>query len=191
MSDPTRLSLSSMDAVDYFSAQWAAERPGIDVEPIAAWGRLKRTANLLDKAISQVLEDYDLNLAEFEVLAALSRSGSPYEMRPTELTRSLIITPGAVTARLATLEKRGLIARRRHGGDGRVQLVTLSAKGFHVFQPAFDAVLAKCAELLAPLEVRDRDGLHTSLKAFLGLMDTFDVTTGAPAEPDAREPVEA
>jgi DNA-binding MarR family transcriptional regulator len=168
-----------MDAVEYFSAQWAAERPGTDVEPIAAWGRLKRTANLFDRALAQVLDRFDLNLAEFEVLAALSRTGTPYEMRPTELTRSLIITPGAVTARLATLEKRGFIARRRHGKDGRVQLVTLSAKGFHVFHPAFDAILEKCAEMLDAMDEEDRHNLHTSLKALMDPMDSFDLPRGA------------
>ncbi len=170
-----RLLSTDMDAVDFFSAQWAAERPDIDVEPIAAWGRLKRTASLFDSALAKTLEDYDLNLAEFEVLAALTRSGTPYEMRPTELTHSLIITPGAVTARLATLERRGLIARRRDERDGRVQLVTLSAKGFHAFQPALAAIIAKSSELLDKLDPATRAQLQGSLKAFLSQIDTFDV----------------
>ena len=173
-----------MDAVEYFSAQWAAQRPGTDNEPIAAWGRLKRTANLFDKALAQVLDEFDLNLAEFEVLAALSRIGAPYEMRPTELTRSLIITPGAVTARLATLERRGFIGRRRHGEDGRVQLVTLSAKGFHVFGPAFEAIQVKCAEMLDRMDPVDRANLHTSLKALMDPMDNFEVPPGAEIQPD-------
>lgn len=170
-----RLLSTDMDAVDFFSAQWAAERPDIDVEPIAAWGRLKRTASLFDSALAKTLEEFDLNLAEFEVLAALTRNGTPYEMRPTELTRSLIITPGAVTARLATLERRGLIARRRDERDGRVQLVTLSAKGFHAFQPAFAAIIAKSSELLDKLDPQVRAQLQSSLKAFLGEIDTFDI----------------
>ena len=163
--------LSAMDAVEHFSAQWKAEKPGIDVEALEAWGRLKRTASLFEKALSQVLEDCDLNMAEFEVLAALVRMGAPYESRPTELTRSLIITPGAVTARLTTLERRGFIARRSHEGDGRVQLVALSAKGLRAFEPALDGILIRIEAILDELDTDDRQHLHSSLRALMGVLE--------------------
>jgi DNA-binding MarR family transcriptional regulator len=161
-----------MDAVDVFSAQWTHERPGMNVEPIEAWGRLKRSAHLFEKALSQVLDECDLNMAEFEVLSALVRLGAPYETRPTELTSSLIITPGAVTARLSTLERRGLIARRPHHVDGRVQLVALSAKGLRLFEPAFDRIVERCGELLDELTAEDRADLHTSLRGLMAVLDT-------------------
>jgi DNA-binding MarR family transcriptional regulator len=163
-----------MDAVEFFSAQWAVESPGIDVEPLEAWGRLKRTANLFDKIMAEVMGEFGLSLGEFEVLAALTRGGSPYEMRPTELTRALIITAGAVTARLGTLEKRGLISRRRHGNDGRVQLVILTAEGYRVFQPALKASMAKTLELLDGMDPQERARLHSSLKALMGAMESFE-----------------
>lgn len=170
--------LSHVDAVDLFSAQWNAEKPGIDVEALEAWGRLKRTANLFEKALSQVLEEYDLNMAEFEVLAALVRTGAPYETRPTELTRSLIITPGAVTARLTTLERRGFIARRPHHEDRRVQLVALSAKGLRAFEPALEGLLLRCEAILDELPKADRSDLHSSLRALLMVLDGERVTDG-------------
>lgn len=171
-----------MDAVDVFSAQWTHERPGINVEPIEAWGRLKRSAHLFEKELSQVLEECDLNMSEFEVLSALVRLGPPYETRPTELTRSLIITPGAVTARLATLERRGLIARRAHLEDGRVQLVALSAKGLRLFEPAFDRIVNACASILDVLPPDDRADLHTSLR---GLMAVLDSSAAGRSQPRA------
>ncbi|MBX9472378.1 MarR family winged helix-turn-helix transcriptional regulator [Microcella sp.] len=161
-----------MDAVDLFSAQWIAERPGLDVEPIEAWGRLKRSAHLFEKALSQVLEECDLNMSEFEVLSALVRLGAPYETRPTELTRSLIITPGAVTARLSTLERRGLIARRAHHEDGRVQLVSLSANGLRLFEPAFDRIVDTCSSILNSLSVEDRRDLHSSMRGLMSVLDS-------------------
>jgi DNA-binding MarR family transcriptional regulator len=173
-----------MDAVDHFTAQWVHERPDLVVEPIEAWGRLKRTAHLFEKVLSHVLEECDLNMAEFEVLAALVRSGPPYEMRPTELTRSLIITPGAVTARLATLERRGLIARRLQPQDGRVQLVALSAKGKHLFEPAFERIVVRCGELLDSLDRENRENLHSSLRALMGVVDTYE--NPSPTEGAAR-----
>ncbi len=162
-----------MDAIDGFSAQWAAQRPGLDVESIETWGRLKRSASLFDKVLSQALEEHELTMPEFEVLAALVRFGPPFEMRPTELTQSLIITPGAVTARLNTLGRRGLIARRSHDGDGRVQLVALTAKGRHLFDPAFDAILVACRQILNHMDQAVLAELQTSLR---GLIHAVDAT---------------
>jgi DNA-binding MarR family transcriptional regulator len=160
-----------MDAVDVFSAQWVAERPGLDVGPIEVWGRLKRSAYLFEKVLSDVLDECDLNMAEFEVLSALMRHGAPYELRPTELTRSLIITPGAVTARLATLERRGLIARRSDLQDRRVQLVSLSAKGLKLFEPAFERIVVACRSILESLDRDDRSDLEGSLRALMAGLD--------------------
>lgn len=159
------------DAVDLFSAQWRRERPGMDVAPIEAWGRLKRTAHLFDKKLVEVLEECDLTMAEFEVLAALVRGGPPYEARPTELTRSLIVTPGAVTARLTSLERRGLIARRHHEEDGRVQLVTLTANGMRRFEPAFDRIVEHLREILGAMPGDERRNLHSSLRALMAVVD--------------------
>lgn len=173
----------SVDAVDFFSAQWLAERPGLDVTPLATWGRIKRAASLFDGVLAKALEKHDLNLAEFEVLAALVRHGSPYEMRPTELTRSLIVTAGAVTARLNLLEGRGLIARRRDESDGRVQLVVLSAKGLVAFEPAFNTVVATSSSVLSQLDAEHGAQLFEALRAFLGILEVFhDEDVLAPAE---------
>ena len=161
-----------MDSIDIFSAQWAAQRPDLDTEPLEAWGRLKRTANLLDKVLAQAMEANGLNIGEFEVLAALVRHGPPFETRPTELTRSLIITPGAVTARLAALERRGLIARRPDENDGRVQLVALTARGLHLFEPAFEAVIEACRGVLDEMDRDERARMHTSLRELLHSLDS-------------------
>ncbi|WP_454692459.1 MarR family winged helix-turn-helix transcriptional regulator [Achromobacter aloeverae] len=160
-----------MDTVDLFSSQWLAEQPGINVEAIAIWGRLKRITSLFESRLAQILDAHDLNLSEFEILAALVRSGSPYQLRPTELTNSLIITAGAVTARINALERRGFISRRGDEQDGRVQLVCLSAQGLFVFKPAFEAVLSESNAMIGQLKTDDRLQLVSSLRAFLGVLD--------------------
>jgi len=175
-----------MDAVDVFSAQWAAERPGVDTEALEVWGRLKRSAYLFERTLADAIEDCGLNMAEFEVLAALVRHGAPYEMRPTELTHSLIITPGAVTARLATLERRGLIARRADLSDRRVQLVSLTAKGLHQFEPAFDRVVLACRAVLDELAGDDDATINGALRMLMAGIDT--VRNGDTAEAVTETP---
>ena len=135
------------------------------------WSDGKRAANLLDRILAQGMEACGLSMGEFEVLAALVRGGPPFESRPSELTRSLIITPGAVTARLAALERRGFIARRPDASDGRVQLVALTAKGLHVFEPALEEVVVLCRGVLDALAEEERGWVHRSLAGILATVE--------------------
>jgi DNA-binding MarR family transcriptional regulator len=144
----------------------------MDVEPLAIWGRLKLVTNIFESRLAQILGAHDLNLSEFEILAALVRSGSPYQLRPTVLTNWLIITGGAVTARINALEGRGFVFRRGDVQDGRVQLVCLSAQGHFVFKPAFESVLSETAAMVGQLDPGDRRQLISSLRAFLGVLET-------------------
>jgi len=45
----------------------------------------------------------------FDVLATLRRSGEPYQLTPTDLFKSAMLSSGAMTNRLNKLEEAGLI----------------------------------------------------------------------------------
>jgi DNA-binding MarR family transcriptional regulator len=53
-----------------------------------------------------VFADYGLTGGEFDVLAALRRSGRPYRLTPTSLRRAVLLSSGGMTKRLAGLENR-------------------------------------------------------------------------------------
>ena len=171
---------TAVDIVDAFTAQWKAERPRLHIEPLAVWGRLKRSADLFEKRLSEVLDECGLKMSEFEVLAALVRGGSPYEARPTELTRSLIITPGAVTARLDNLKARGFITARSHPPDRRVQLVSLTAAGMDAFEPALERVTRECEAMLSALRDNAHKQLASSLRALMAVLDVGRRTDNPP-----------
>jgi DNA-binding MarR family transcriptional regulator len=162
-----------LDRVDFITEQWQRELPNVDITALVVWGRLKRASALLDRRLAIAMREHGLNIGEFEVLAALRRSGPPYRLRPSELTQSLIITPGAVTSRLDALERRRFIRRTRHADDRRGQIVQLTDAGQRVFDGAFASVLDECERTLAPLGKR-RNSLRTVLGVFLKSMDDDD-----------------
>src|SRR5436190_1898841 len=105
--------------------QWRQELPDVDTIGMAILGRARLATIIARGPIEQVFERHGLDTGEFDVLATLLRSGSPYQLRPTELFKSLMISSGGLTDRLARLERAGLIKRRPSESDARSMLVEL------------------------------------------------------------------
>ena len=99
----------SDDRVGLRRRQWAVEMPGLDTSGMAILGRARVITLSARQAIEKVFDRHGLDTGDFDVLSTLLRSGPPYRLRPTELFRWLMITSGGLTARLARLEKRGLV----------------------------------------------------------------------------------
>ena len=117
------------DHVDRVVEQWAAERPELDASPIRIVGRVSRLSRGIDRQLKTVFDRHGIEAWEYDVLAALRRSGPPYELTAGALLASLMITSGAVTNRIDRLEARGLVRRVKAPHDGRIVLVQLTAAG--------------------------------------------------------------
>jgi len=124
------------DHVDRVLAQWHAERPDLDVSPMAVIGRLARLSALVDAELRRTFARHGLDRATFDVLATLRRSGPPYRLTPTELMRSAMVTSGAITQRLDKMEARGLVERTPNEADGRGVRVQLTEAGGEVIDRA-------------------------------------------------------
>ncbi|HWT99257.1 MAG TPA: hypothetical protein VN229_16625, partial [Terriglobales bacterium] len=92
------------DQVDAFRGAWARELPDVDTEGMAIIGRARRLTLKLREGIEAIFAVYGIDAGEFDVLGTLLRSGAPYRLRPTELFRSLMVSSGGLTNRLARLE---------------------------------------------------------------------------------------
>ena len=79
------------DAVDVIIAAWARERPDLPVEVMEVWSRVTRLARRLDRDRSKAFSQWDLEGWEFDVLAALRRSGEPYQLSPGRLLSGVIV----------------------------------------------------------------------------------------------------
>lgn len=138
---------------------WHAEEPGLDVSSVAIFGRVSRIERYKAAALRDVLRRHQLDSGEYDVLAALRRSGPGYRLTPTELYRSVLVTSATMTERLDRLERRDLIQRRPAARDRRSVLVELTDHGRTVIDHAVADLLDTEAALLEGLSPKDRSAL--------------------------------
>lgn len=155
------------DAVDRIAAQWEEQRPDLDTSPMQLVGRLHRVGALLDAGLATVFAEHGLGNGDFDVLAALRRAGEPFRLTPTELSRSMMITSGAVTKRVDRLERRGLVRRSVSPEDGRGRLVGLTDAGRRLVDSLVEKHLANEDRLLAALSPRERAQMIGLLRKLL------------------------
>lgn len=158
------------DHVDMVLTQWAAQRPDLDVSPMAVIGRLSRLARVVDARLGRTFASHGLDRASFDVLATLRRSDPPHRLTPTELMGSSMVTSGAITQRLDRLAARGLVTRTPSAKDGRSQEVSLTAEGFALVERVLPDHLATEQRILAPLDASARAELAATLATLLAAM---------------------
>lgn len=129
--------LSQRDQVDAVVDFWYRENPDLDRRVKMLAIRIRRASHHLERALRQELAAMDIEMWEFEVLLALRR-GSGNCRSAGDLLRESQVTSGAITNRVAQLEKRGWVRRDVCPSDRRQVLVTLTPEG-----------LARADELLA------------------------------------------
>ncbi|WP_066463194.1 MarR family winged helix-turn-helix transcriptional regulator [Sanguibacter suarezii] len=159
------------DRVARIQAEWARERPDLDVSPQGVIGRLHRLAARLTEELVPVYTAHGLTEGEFDVLAALRRAGAPFERAPGELARFTMVTTGAMTKRVDRLEEAGLVARRASEVDGRGKVVALTPAGQQLIDAAFTEHIANEHRLLAGLDPADRDALELIITDWLARLD--------------------
>lgn len=155
------------DGVDRILEQWAQERPDLDTEAMGVVGRLYRVAKAAGDLATEAYAAFGITRADFDVLATLRRSGAPYQLSPSALTASLMLTSGGVTGRIDRLERAGLVRRSPDPSDRRGQLVSLTDEGRELIDEAVGAGLATQDEFLSPLSAAKRRQLDSLLRQLL------------------------
>jgi len=159
------------DAVDAILEQWRRERPDLDVSSMGAIGRIKRCAALLQSRLDETFSAFEMTGGEFDVLATLRRSGSPYRLAPTALFSALMITSGTMTHRLKRLEASGWVQRVPNQDDARSMLVQLTASGLALIDRAVEAHVENERKILAPINASDLATLDTCLAKLLAVLE--------------------
>jgi DNA-binding MarR family transcriptional regulator len=155
------------DEVDTIVEAWRRERPDLDVAPMEVLSRISRLAHHLDRVRGNAFSAHDLEHWEFDVLAALRRSGPPYRLSPGQLLRETLVTSGTMTNRIDRLAARGLVARQDHPADRRGVLVQLTEAGRDAVDTALAELLAAEHGILAALDASEHDQLTRSLRLLL------------------------
>lgn len=152
-------------------AQWARERPDLDVSPQGIIGRLHRLAERLRDELVSVYADFGLGEGDFDVMATLRRNGAPFELTPGELAAGTMVTSGAITKRVDRLVARGLVTRRVGEHDARGRVVALTDQGVHLIDRAFEAHMANEQRLVASLSDLERARLAHLLEVWGRALD--------------------
>jgi DNA-binding MarR family transcriptional regulator len=153
--------------VDDIVEQWHRERPELDVRPLAYLGRVIRLAQLADVQLGNMLAGHGLQPGWFDVLAALRRSGRPYELSPSQLLDAMIVTSGGLTKRLDRMEQAGLVTRGPDPDDRRGTLVRLTRSGRSTIDRALVDHLANEAAVLSVLTASEQRTLDRLLRRLL------------------------
>ncbi len=157
----------SVDPVDAILAQWQKERPDLDVSPMGIIGRIGRLSKYLERSIQETVSEFNLNGGEFDVLATLCRSGQPYQLSPTELFNTLMVSSGTMTHRIDRLEPAGLVKRIPDPSDRRGMLIQLTNRGLSLIETAVEAHVDNGHRLLIALEETEREALAQLLRKLL------------------------
>ena len=169
------------DSVETIVKQWRRERPDLDPWPSGIAARLLRLSTHLRRAGEKTLEPLGLSWESFEMLAALLRAGPPYSLNPTVLYKSMLLTSGAMTARLDRAEEAGLIQRSADPADRRGTIVSLTPEGKKLANRAIEQYFSMVASVLGSLSVKDRAQFTALLSDSLGAFETL--AEEAPTEP--------
>jgi DNA-binding MarR family transcriptional regulator len=149
------------------------DAPGLSDPPTAnqragglgleAWHSLLRAHATLMRQLDTDLErETGLALADFDVLAQLSRAGG--QLRMTELAARALISRSGMTRRVARLVDQGLVRRDTADGDGRGVVVTLTDAGLARLNETSPVHLRGVSELfVTQLDDRELNALKTAL----------------------------
>ena len=154
----------SHDEVDRIVDAWSRERPDLDFSPLQVLSRVGRLSRHLERARRAAFAASDLDSWEFDVLSALRRAGSPYQLSPKALLQQTLVSSGTMTNRIDRLVERRLVERRADPGDGRGILVVMTPLGQERADRAIRELLDGEAELLDALSPGDQERLAALLR---------------------------
>ena len=155
------------DDVDRIVSAWRRERPDLDVTPLEVLSRVSRLARRLDLARGRAFAEHGLDGWEFDVLSALRRAGTPYELSPGQLVTETLVTSGTMTNRVDRLTGRGFVERRPDPTDRRGVIVRLTSTGMAVVDAALADLLEHEHDLLGDLGPGEREDLAGLLRRLL------------------------
>ena len=156
--------------MDRLVEAWARERPDLDLGPMEVLSRMSRLDHHLDAARRAAFAAHDIEPWEFDVLAALRRAGTPYELSPGRLLRETLVTSGTMTNRVDRLVARTFVERLPDPRDRRGVLVRLTDRGRETVDGALSGLLEherRLLSALSPEELRDLAGLMRRLAVSL------------------------
>ncbi len=134
---------------------------------MAILGRLARLMTIGTAKVEAVFAAHGLQRGEFDVLAALRRSGAPYELTPSTIADSLMMSRAGMTSRLDRLERDGLVRRIADPEDRRSIRIAFTDRGRELIDGVVGEHFENETRLLATLSDTDRSHLDRITRKLL------------------------
>ncbi|TDU90624.1 DNA-binding MarR family transcriptional regulator [Kribbella voronezhensis] len=153
------------DRVDQLIAAWQRELPSVLYPTTELTKRVMLLADDLSEVTRRVLRDVGLTTAEFDVLVSLRRAGTPYRMKPSDLSRNLLLSSGGTSNVTNQLAGRGLVVREPDPDDGRGTQIRLTEQGIEAAERAVQASAAAHDEMWSELPPETVQAAAEALRA--------------------------
>ena len=151
------------DILDETIVSWRRERPDLDLAAMDTALRLNMLVTIGRQFVEAAVAAHGVSLGEFDVLAALRRSGNNAELTPSILAKVAMLSPSGMTNRLDRLEEAGLLVRRPDPADRRVSLISLTPTGRKVADQVVAAISKAETEAFGVLSPSEHDRLDRIL----------------------------
>jgi DNA-binding MarR family transcriptional regulator len=153
-----------LDPVDALMASWRAELPDVLNPASELTKRVMLLAAELDEATRRELPGVGLTVAEFDVIVALRRAGSPYRLKPNTLARSLMLSTGGTSNVTNRLVSRQLVVREGDPNDARSTWIRLTPEGVRLAEHAVRVNSTAHATVFAGVPVDVIDAAAAALR---------------------------
>lgn len=155
------------DLIDELITHWHTALPDLDTSGTETIGRIVRLNYFISREVDANLSNYKLSVGEFDVLAALRRESSPYQLTAGQLQGLVMISSGGLTNRINRLEARELIVRLPDKNDRRGVIVQLTAEGKKLIELVAPTHLNVEKSAVKSLSQTEQEQLATLLKKLL------------------------
>jgi len=124
-----------------------------------AWRAYIIASRRLLEALEQDLEDHDLSMPDYEVLAQLSEAPGR-RMRMSELAEIAMLSKSRLSHRITVMEKAGWVKRQACTEDKRGSWAVMTEKGYRaIVKAAPDHVRSVRKRFLDQLSGKDQEGI--------------------------------
>lgn len=158
------------DGTDELVRSWAESVPEIDPQVERMVDRLMISAKYLEALAARLSEPYELQLADYEILARLYWVGPPHTLRPSQLAAGTLAPPTSITNRLDRLQRRGMLDRVTDPKDRRVLAAQLTDEGRKLFQEIVARQATEERALFGQLDEDELQALDKGLRALMAVL---------------------
>lgn len=154
------------DFVDKLIEEWLNAVPSLDLSGLPVIARIVRMSHYISQLVDANFARYNLNVGEFEVLAALARNPDR-RLSPKDLHKKILISSGGLSNCIKRLEAKKYIVRQPDQEDRRGVIVKITPEGYALTREVVVSHVAIEKALIQGLSGEDQTQLADLLKKLL------------------------